>query len=62
MDSKAKKLQTVTLAMSPRTFAKSIDRSVGFVRLEIQRGALKVIKRGRAILITKAAADQYLSG
>ena len=59
---KRTKAETVTLAYSPATFARSIDRSVGFVRLEIQRGALKVIKRGRAILITKAAADQYLSG
>ena len=62
MDSKAKKLQTVTLAMSPRTFARSIDRSVGFVRLEIQRGALKVIRRGRAILIPKSSVDEYLDG
>jgi hypothetical protein len=54
--------ETVTLAYSPATFAKNIDRSVGFVRLEIQRGALKVLKRGRAILITKAAADEYLRG
>jgi hypothetical protein len=58
--SKAKKTETVTLAYSPAGFARAIDRSVGFIRLEISRKRLKVIRRGRAILITKRAADEYL--
>jgi len=62
MESKSKNLETVMLAMSQRSFAKAIDRSVGFVRLEIQRGALKVLKRGRAILIPKSSVDKYLQG
>ena len=62
MSIKGKDVRSVTLAYSPAGFAAAIGRSVGFVRLEIKRGALRVIKRGRAILITKAAADAYLDG
>ncbi len=54
------KSETVTLAYSPAAFAQAIGRSTGFVRLEIARGRLKAIRRGKAILITKTAAAEYL--
>jgi len=49
------------LAFSPIEFAKRIGRSTGFIRLEIARGRIKVVRHGRAILIPKESADAYLS-
>lgn len=60
MTNNVKNTKNITLAYSPAGFARAIDRSVGFIRLEIQRKRLKVIRRGRAILITQRAADEYL--
>jgi hypothetical protein len=42
-------------------FAASLGVSIGFLRLEVTRKHLHVIRLGRRVLVTCAEADRYLS-
>ena len=56
-DAKAKPVER--LAYSPAEFAAAIGSSVSFIRLELSRGKLPSVKRGRKRLIPAAAAREY---
>jgi hypothetical protein len=48
-------------ACSLAELAASLGVSIGFVRLEVTRKHLHVIRLGRRVLVTCAEADRYLS-
>ncbi len=48
------------LAWSLREAAQSLGVSERFLRNEIQRGKLMVVKRGKRVLIPAASLDDYL--
>ena len=47
------------LAWGPREFARALGLSLPFIRLEIARGKLKTVKRGRRRLIPAHIAREY---
>lgn len=47
------------LAWAPVEFARALGLSLPFIRLEIARGKLKTVKRGRRRLIPAHIARQY---
>jgi excisionase family DNA binding protein len=49
------------LAYGVQEFAGALGVTVGFIRLEIQRKRLGIIRVGRRVLISRAEAERYLS-
>jgi len=48
------------LALSRDEAAEAIGTSVGFVDLEVRRGHLRSVKRGRRVLILRRDLERYL--
>jgi hypothetical protein len=57
----AEPLASKRLAYSVRELAIAIGRSAAFVSLEIKRGRLRVVRRGKTIMVPAASVDAYLS-
>jgi excisionase family DNA binding protein len=49
------------LAAGIPVWAEQLDVSPGFLRLEVSRGRLRVMRLGRRVLVTKAEIERYLT-
>jgi excisionase family DNA binding protein len=49
------------LAYGVQELAGALGVTAGFIRLEIQRGRLGIIRVGRRVLISRAEAERYLA-
>jgi len=49
------------LAAGIPAWAERLDVSAGFLRLEVSRGRLRVIRLGRRVVVTKAEIERYLA-
>jgi excisionase family DNA binding protein len=60
--SRAVKRDVPRVSYGIREVAAAMGVSEGFIRVEIKRGQLKTFRRGRRVLISKAAFNEYTEG